>query len=471
MAIILFLLGCGVAGYCAYLYCRPSPTQMYTQPILPSTRALLTDSRHNFATGLADAISRLPLTVADKHTLHQFTLASDGRLGQLLASEKISVTRTGIWFGALTVSIRLRLAEFSNRNLTQLLKLESLIAQSLGVESARLVQGAGFIDCEIPSPVRARIDEKTLLRATYGTTVAIGLDTTLQPATIDIAQHGLIAAIAPSRRGKTTAIKSVLYLLKTVNPDLELIVVAFKTSDWQPFRHCANVIIDSGELNGFCQWLTGELYARAKQPSAQRIVVVFDDLVNLLSQNAAIGETIRQCAALGAGTGITTVVSTQFTGKSSGGVDVFANATCRLLFKPSSNLQGARDGGMAGLGLDQLSTQRGDALLVVDGDPVRITTALIADDLIARLPDGAIDPAWLVPSADQMQKLSLSPMEQLIEQLDGWLLDDGVFDWENGKFANRTEALRQLGWSNNGRNVRRLSELEHYIFEQSHHDD
>jgi hypothetical protein len=57
-------------------------------------------------------------------------------------------------------------------------------------------------------------------------------------------------------------------------------------------------------------------------------------------------------------------------------------------------------------------------------------------------------------------------MEEAIEKLNGWLLDDGTFDWGVGKFNNRSEALRQLEWSNNGRNVAKLAELESYIFER-----
>ena len=164
--------------------------------------------------------------------------------------------------------------------------------------------------------------------------------------------------------------------------------------DWRAYANSAAIILDSDELKAFQAWLLQTMYARAKRPQADRWIVVFDDLVNLLATNPELVETIKQCASLGAGTGITTIASTQFTGKSSGGTDVFANATCRLMFKPSSNLQGARDGGQAGLGLDQLSTQRGDALLVADGETTRLTTAMTDDSWIEKLGGGAPDRAW-----------------------------------------------------------------------------
>ena len=49
--------------------------------------------------------------------------------------------------------------------------------------------------------------------------------------------------------------------------------------------------------------------------------------------------------------------------------------------------------------------------------------------------------------------IGLHPNESLIEKLNGWLIERGNFDWEEGKFNNRSEALRRLGWVNNGRPV------------------
>lgn len=467
LAILLFLVGVAlvIASIVGFYQTTQPPTAAQRAP-QPQQRLMLTDSRHNFALMLQTQINALPMAAQAKSELYRFTMGADGRLSQLLQSEKVPVALTGVRFGALTVTFRLRLREFSKAHLDRLMKLDSLIAQALSVESVRLIPGAGYIDCEVSSPVRVTVDVRTLQATTAGTVGTLGLDTQLQPVTVDISQHGLIAAIAPSRRGKTQAIKSFVYQLKRANPAYNLVVVAFKVADWQAFENSAALILDKDELSNFQKWLLASMYSRAKSPQRDRWIVVFDDLVNLLSTNPELTQTVMQCASLGAGTGITTIASTQFTGKSSGGTDVFANATCRLMFKPSSNLQGARDGGQAGLGLDQLSTQRGDALLVCDGETTRLTTAMTPDTLISQLSGGAPDRDWLAPTAETMTALTLHPLEQLVETLDGWLLEDGNFDWDTGRFSNRAEALRRLEWSNNGRNVKRLAELEAYIFSQ-----
>lgn len=466
LAILLFLVGVAlVIASIVGFYQTTQPHTAAQRAPQPPQRLMLTDSRHNFALMLQTQIDALPMGAQAKQELYRFAMGADGRLSQLLRSESIPVALTGVRFGALTVTFRLRLREFSRSHLDNLKKLDGLIAQALSVESVRLIPGAGWIDCEVSSPVRVTVDVRALQSTTEGTTVTVGLDTQLQPVTVDISQHGLIAAIAPSRRGKTQAIKSMVYQLKRANPAYNLVVVAFKVADWQAFEGSAALILDSGELKSFQQWLLSAMYARAKSPQRDRWIVVFDDLVNLLSTNPELTQTVMQCASLGAGTGITTIASTQFTGKSSGGTDIFANATCRLLFKPSSNLQGARDGGMAGLGLDQLSTQKGDALLVCDGETTRLTTAMTPDSLISQLSGGAPNRAWLAPTADTMQGLALSPMEQLIETLNGYILDN--FDFEAGKFTNRTDAMKQLGWTPSGPNRAKLTELEQYIASQN----
>ncbi len=480
LIVIMFLLA-ALAGALATLkhygvlvaYTATTTAQAHAQQ--PPQRLLLTDARHSFAQRISEAINALPMPAQDKQRLYQFTIQADDTLAKLMHSEKIPVALSDVRFGALTVTFRLRLREFSRTNLDRLMKLDNLVAQALSVETVRLIQVAGFVNCEVSSPVRAVVDVRALQASSRQTTVAIGLDTLLRPATIDVSQHGLIAAIAPSRRGKTQAIRTMLYLLKRANPSLNLVIVAFKSADWACFNDSAALILDKEEISQFCQWITQEMYKRAKSPSKERWIVVFDDLVNLLQVNPSIADTVKELASLGAGTGITTIVSTQFSGKDSGGTGTFANATCRLMFKPSSNLQAARDGGMANLGLDQLSSQKGDALLIVDGETTRLTTAMTADSLIEVLQGDAPVRAWLqhVPTATQsahgttITALTVHPFEQAIEALNGWLLDEDVFDWETGRFANKSEALRRLGWHNNTHYRSKLAELEGYIFQQS----
>lgn len=477
-ALLLAVVAVGVAVWRYFFMIAPTYMQLAAQQPTQQPQAnvvgLLPAQRDSFTGYTQRAIDALPLPARDKQMLYEFTLRSDRTLGALMQSEKLPVALSGVTFGALTVTFRLRLREMSRTHLDRLMKSDSLIAQALAVETVRLTQRAGYIDCEVSSPVRVTITSRTLEQFTESTTVAIGLDTELQPAMVDIAQHGLIAAIAPSRRGKTQAIRTMLYLLKRANPDINIVVIAFKTADWAAFGNVAHLIFDANEIGAFTQWMLQTMYARARQPQHDKWIVVFDDLVNLLSTNPTLPDVIKQFASLGAGVGVTTIVSTQFSGKDSGGTATFANATAKLMFKPSSNMQGARDGGFAGLGLDQLSTQKGDALLLVDGDATRIATAMTADSDIQQLDGSKPNPVWLdtttttTDNHDQttttVASWSINPMEQLIETLDGDLYD--IYDFSVGSFTNKAAALRLLGWSNRGENYKKLSELAAYIKNQ-----
>jgi len=444
---------------------------MQKQPL--KAPLMLTDGRYQFSQMVREKIDALPMAATDKQRLYNFTMSSDQTLGRLLIGEGLPIALSGVEFGALTVTFQLKLREFSQKYLATLMKLEGLIGQALSVSSVRLLPDAGYINCEVSSPVRANVTVDMLRPVTRGTEVGIGLDTQLRPVTLDISQHGLFGVIAPSRRGKTQAIRSVLYQLMAIHSDWKMVVVAFKTEDWMPFSSSATLIFDKDEIKAFQIWLLQMMYDRAKSPKRDRWLVVFDDVFNLVATNPEVKSTIQQCASLGAGCGVTTIASTQFVGADGGGMVLFANATARLLFKPASNSQGTRDSGQAGLGLDQLSAQKGDAVLVVDGEATRLTTAMTPDSLIARLTGSAPDRAWLdsgkkqEEAEDRPQSTQRVPVgapgefAQLVDEHEDYIFES--FSMATGKFANRSEAMRALGWGENGRNRAKLGEFETYI--------
>ena len=127
------------------------------------------------------------------------------------------------------------------------------------------------------------------------------------------------------------------------------------------------------------------------------------------------------------------------------------------------------------MGLDQLSTQKGDALLVVDGEATRIATAMTPDALIERLPEEGRERDWLhvQPAAQRTTQhatslptaLTVHPMELLIEKLNGFVLDN--FDFDEGKFRNRSEAIRRLGKEPSGPTRTMLARLEEYIMQHN----
>ena len=104
---------------------------------------MLTDARQKFAAIMRSQINALPMGADDKQQIYRFVMRSDEALSKLLQGEKIPVSLVGVTYGALTVTFRLRLREFSRPNLDRLMKMEGLISQALCVESVRLMPGAG----------------------------------------------------------------------------------------------------------------------------------------------------------------------------------------------------------------------------------------------------------------------------------------------------------------------------------------
>ncbi len=136
---LAFLQWFGVLGPLYVQTTLAAQKQPQKQPLL------LGDARHNFVAAIQRQIGRLPMAATDKQRLHSFTMRADATFEKLVRSEGVPVFLVGVRFGALTVTFRLRLREFSRSNLNNLMKLDSLIAQALSVETVRLVPGAGWI--------------------------------------------------------------------------------------------------------------------------------------------------------------------------------------------------------------------------------------------------------------------------------------------------------------------------------------
>jgi hypothetical protein len=125
---------------------------------------------------------------------------------------------------------------------------------------------------------------------------------------------------------------------------------------------------------------------------------------------------------MGAGLGVHLLVGTQGAGSksTSGGTEIENNVTARILYRPSTSRSGSQSAGIGGLALHQLSSAKGDALALIDGQSIRLATAWIADRDIALLPqrDGQSVP-WEQDNAPGGQRSAQNnpfPPEQAVEQ-------------------------------------------------------
>jgi hypothetical protein len=123
---------------------------------------------------------------------------------------------------------------------------------------------------------------------------------------------------------------------------------------------------------------------------ATALLVVADDLLNLLERAPDITGSLAEIASMGDGLGVHLLAGTQEAGskRGTGGPAVESNVTARVVYKSSSAHAAARATGQGGAGVDLLTSARGDALLIVDGEPVRVATGWADDREILQLGQG-----------------------------------------------------------------------------------
>lgn len=328
-------------------------------------------------------------------TVKQYAAWCEKRIAATVVGEGLQCGLLGVVQGPLTITYRVRLMQPAPAALKRLLGMGDALAQALQVAAVRLTQAPGAILIEIPLPVEAHRTPTAseLARHTQRLRVAVGYDAMRRPVHVDLRQHGALFWIGPSRRGKTQSMKSTLYALARANAQMfRYVILSQKRADWRAFEPaagCMGVVSDPAEALDVLQWAAALLQGRAETGTGgAAFVIVADDLLNLLSAEPDLAAPLAEIASMGAGLGVHLLAGTQEGGskRGTGGAGVENNATARILYRSSSAAAGARAAGQGGAGLEALSSAKGDALLLVDGESVRVATGMADDREIALLP-------------------------------------------------------------------------------------
>lgn len=328
-------------------------------------------------------------------TVRQYAAWCEKRMAATVVAEGLEVALLGVVQGPLTLTYRVRLMRPTPAALRRLLGMGDALAQALQVAAVRLTQAPGAILIEIPLPAEAHRTPTAseLARHTQRLRVAVGFDAMRRPVHVDLRQHGALFWIGPSRRGKTQSMKSTLYALARANAQMfRYVILSQKRADWRAFEPaagCMGVVSDPAEALDVLQWAAALLQGRAETGTGgAAFVIVADDLLNLLTAEPDLAAPLAEIASMGAGLGVHLLAGTQEGGskRGTGGAGVENNATARILYRSSSAAAGARAAGVGGAGLEALSAAKGDALLLVDGESVRVATGIADDREIALLP-------------------------------------------------------------------------------------
>ena len=353
--------------------------------------------------------------------LRQWVAWVERKVAGVVIGEGLDVALAEVVEGPQVVTFRLRLLRPTPATLRKLQALGPAIAQAAQVDGVRITDTARGVLVELPSPSPKTPPAALLAQATKELRVAVGLDQWRKPVVADLDVFPNLAFIGPPGRGKTQAMKASLFALASRNPARRLcyVVASQKRADWQVFEPaagCIAVVSDPVEVGDALEWAAGDLLqARAKTGVATpAIVFVIDDLVALLQRAPGIVGPLGELASMGRGPRLFLMIGTQQAGSRSGMASTLVddNVACRVVYKASSATAGARAAGAGGLGLDQLSGRRGDALFVADRVE-RIATGFADDRLIAQLPaaDWGSKP-WSGRSATRSSERSTSSIER-----------------------------------------------------------
>ncbi|WP_240793452.1 DNA translocase FtsK [Psychrobacillus vulpis] len=347
------------------------------------------------------------------------------------------------------------------RNLADDLKL-ALAAKDIRIQAP--IPGKSSIGIEIPNrnsrAVRLSevINTDVFLDSESPLEVALGLDLTGKPVTLDLRKmpHGLIAGATGS--GKSVFINSLLVsLLYKASPDeVKLLLIDPKMVELAPFNHIPHlvspVITDVKAATAALKWAVDEMERRyqlfahigvrdiirynslatEKRQFAQKlpfIVIVIDELADLMMMAPTeVEDAICRIAQKARACGIHLVLATQRPS-----VDVItglikANIPTRIAFSVSSQIDSRTI-------LDQQGAERllgkGDMLYQGNGmsSPVRIQGTFVTDDEIENLIDYARNqgtPEYMFEQEELLQKAeNVTEQDELFEEACRFIVEQG----------------------------------------------
>lgn len=330
----------------------------------------------------------------------------DQQIGRVIVAEHLHAALLKVVEGPAVLSFTLRLTRDATRaNISRLLSLAAAFAHALHVpaDAVRLIGDNDGILLQIPhpSPWTPTIAQLAAYPQPPDRPI-IGLDAARQPVAWNLSASPHLLAVGPTQRGKTEAVKTILALLsRSHRPGaFAFIILAKKTASWLALARtasCVALITDPAEQQAYTRWLAARLDERtAANHTDPVLITVLDDAHDLVS-TADIIAPLQRVAGLGAAVNLYIFATTQTTGRRGGVGDLEHNFATRLVFGAADASAAARFAGSANTGADRVGRTKGDALLIIDGQPQRVATARCDDAwlLSALPPRSAAD--WPIP--------------------------------------------------------------------------
>lgn len=319
--------------------------------------------------------------------------------------EKLSGSVIGVVQGGLTVTITVFCADATISDLGRILKLGAVLAHESGVEAVRVYRNEYGLCFEFPSPSPFNPHAANLAPYMQPTELCIGFDGQRAPIIINMRRNPNIIFIGAPRVGKTSAVRSIVYsTLKQLNADqtqVTFLILAEKLHYWRAFIGRRGVVgvhsaVDEISLN--LHQLSHAVGVKAKVGEIfdPPVYLVLDDLLRLISQDKSIISALSEILSTGASVGVFVLFITQSGGTvlGTGGAVIEDTVACRVIYKQTSNAAAARATGADATGLADLTSFRGDCVVILNATPVRAVTAFVEDSEIMQLPSAPTSPLF-----------------------------------------------------------------------------
>ena len=299
--------------------------------------------------------------------------------------------------GARTVTVILAPIGFGLAEMAKVQRMEPVIQAALRVSPVRVTQEQGRIFVEFPSPRPALIRGTCPEFRRAGLQVGLGLTTRNQVASIDLARDPHVLLVGPTRRGKSTAARSIIWhLIDQATPgyDSLRVIVVGRPSDWSGLDSARNVwaVVPPTEALAVVRWLWKEVTHRERHGLSQpRIVLMMDDLLSQLVDESDLVAPLAGIASNGGAAGVHLVICSQRLGKRGvGDAAISGNILTRLVVGAADAQEASLFTGRENSGAERL-TGDGDVLLVTRRGEERITVGLVTNEDLSALP------RWRVP--------------------------------------------------------------------------
>ena len=299
--------------------------------------------------------------------------------------------------GARTVTVILAPIGFGLAEMAKVQRMEPVIQAALRVSPVRITQEHGRIFVEFPSPRPALIRGTCPEFRRAGLQVGLGLTTRNQVASIDLARDPHVLLVGPTRRGKSTAARSIIWhLIDQAAPSYDSlrVIVVGRPSDWSGLDSATNVwaVVPPTEALAVVRWLWKEVTHRERHGLSQpRIVLMMDDLLSQLVDESDLVAPLAGIASNGGAAGVHLVICSQRLGKRGvGDAAISGNILTRLVVGAADAQEASLFTGRENSGAERL-TGDGDVLLVTRRGEERITVGLVTNEDLSALP------RWRVP--------------------------------------------------------------------------